>query len=247
MDQVRCITNVFSGRTGAQIAVRAFECGHDVTLLTSHPEVLGSISTMRATDIAHFRVRPYRTFDELEALMGETITAGDFDAVIHSAAVSDYRITGTFALANGTSFNPESMTWEADTGLPRMTQTRAGKVKSNHPELWLRLQPAPKLVDRVRSTWGFRGTLVKFKLEVGVSETELLDIAERSRQQSGADLMVANTLEGMHEWAYLGAAAGGYEHVPRGELPDRLIDEVTRGLPVRGKLERYALHRANCG
>jgi hypothetical protein len=38
IDRVRCITNVFSGRTGAQIAAEAFERGHAVSLLTSHPE-----------------------------------------------------------------------------------------------------------------------------------------------------------------------------------------------------------------
>jgi phosphopantothenate-cysteine ligase/phosphopantothenoylcysteine decarboxylase/phosphopantothenate--cysteine ligase len=102
----------------------------------------------------------------------------------------------------------------------------AGKVKSHHPELWLRLQPAPKLVDRVRSAWGFGGTLVKFKLEVGVTDAELLDIAERSRRQSGGDLMAANTLEGLHDWAYLGSGESGYQRVPRRDLARVLIDLV---------------------
>ena len=43
IDRVRCITNVFSGRTGAQIAAEAFERGHAVTLVTSHPEVLTTV------------------------------------------------------------------------------------------------------------------------------------------------------------------------------------------------------------
>ncbi|HVL11743.1 MAG TPA: phosphopantothenoylcysteine decarboxylase, partial [Gemmata sp.] len=40
VDRVRCITNIFSGRTGGQIAARAYDRGHAVTLLTSHPEVI---------------------------------------------------------------------------------------------------------------------------------------------------------------------------------------------------------------
>ena len=68
--------------------------------------------------------------------------------------------------------------------------------------------PTAKLVDKVRAEWGFRGVLVKFKLEVGVSEAELLAVAERSRVQSSADAMVANALESRHEWAYLGVRAG---------------------------------------
>ena len=87
---------------------------------------------------------------------------------------------------------------------------------------------APKLVDRIRTDWGFRGTLVKFKLEVGLTEQRLLDIAERSRRHSQADWMVANTLEGAQSWAFLGPLDGGYRRVGRDELPARLLDAVER-------------------
>ena len=107
-----------------------------------------------------------------------------------------------------------------------MTELRAGKIKSDEPELWLRLVRAPKLVDRFRTPWGFAGVLVKFKLEVGRSEAELVDVAERSRVQSAADLMVANTLDGAPEYAFLGPVGGRYERVTRGELPDRLLRVV---------------------
>jgi phosphopantothenate---cysteine ligase (CTP) len=241
IDQVRCITNVFSGRTGAQIAAEAFERGHAVTLLTSHPEVLTSVPGVRARQAPDWRVRPYRTFEELETLMAASITDGGFDAVIHAAAVSDYRVTGVYAPEGGTQFDPGGVNWAADTGPPRLVDATAGKVKSHHPELWLRLQPAPKLVDKVRSPWGFKGILVKFKLEVGVTEAELLDIAERSRRQSGADLMAANTLDGMHDWAWLGAGDGGYDRVPRRELARVLINSMCKDGPSAPAL-RPAAH-----
>jgi len=85
---------------------------------------------------------------------------------------------------------------------------------------------APKLIDRIRADWGFRGVLVKFKLEVGVEEAQLLDIAERSRRHSDADLMAANTLEGSREWALLGPVDGKYERVSRAQLPARLVELV---------------------
>ena len=40
VDRVRCLTNVFTGRTGAAIALCAHQRGHAVTLLTSHPEAV---------------------------------------------------------------------------------------------------------------------------------------------------------------------------------------------------------------
>jgi phosphopantothenoylcysteine synthetase/decarboxylase len=102
----------------------------------------------------------------------------------------------------------------------------AGKIKSDAPELWLRLVRAPKLINLIRIDWNFRGVLVKFKLEVDVSDEVLLDVAERSRRQSNADLMVANTLDGAAHWAYLGPLHGHYERVARSDLPERLLDAV---------------------
>ena len=43
IDQVRCITNIFTGKTGARIAVGAAARGHDVRLLTSHPQTADAI------------------------------------------------------------------------------------------------------------------------------------------------------------------------------------------------------------
>jgi phosphopantothenoylcysteine synthetase/decarboxylase len=222
IDRVRCLTNIFTGRTGARVALEAQRRGHTVTLLTSHPE------TVNPGPAERFTVRPYRTFEDLHDLMVSVISSGGLDAVIHSAAVSDFLGGGIYAPAVGTEFHPESGKWTAQTGAPALADASALKVKSHHPELWLRLVRAPKLVDLVRSTWGFRGVLVKFKLEVGIGETELLDIAEPSRAHSHADLMVANTLEGAAEWAYLGLIGGRYERVARADLERRLLDEVER-------------------
>ena len=209
VDRVRCITNIFSGRTGAQVASSAFDRGHTVTLLTSHPEVLSAIPATRERVAPQWCVRAYRTFDDLDALMKAEITTGSYDVVIHAAAVSDYHVAGVFTHRDG-----------------QFEDATAGKVKSSHPELWLKLTPAPKLIDKVRAEWGFAGKLVKFKLEVGVSPAELEEIAERSRVHSRADLMVANTLEGMHDWALIGAGSGGYRHVARAELAAHLLAAV---------------------
>jgi hypothetical protein len=104
----------------------------------------------------------------------------------------------------------------------------ADKVKSDAPELYLRLVRTPKLVDKFRDPWGFRGVLVKFKLEVGITEKQLHDVAERSRRHSEADLMVANTLEGASVWALVGPLAGRYQRVSRRAMPAVLLDAVEK-------------------
>lgn len=206
IDRVRCITNIFSGRTGAAIATAALSRGHEVTLVTSRPDAIDPAVSSEWNGT--WTVRPYRTFDDLQALLAEVIPGGMYDAVVHAAAVSDYSVTGVFSRGRGGEFSDVS----------------AGKIKGAHPELWLRLEPTPKLVDRIRRDWAFSGTLVKFKLEVDVTDDELLAVAESSRLYSGADLMVANTLDGMSEWAFVGAME--YVRVRRPELPSELLNRV---------------------
>jgi phosphopantothenoylcysteine synthetase/decarboxylase len=224
IDRVRCITNIFTGRTGTQIALHAVERGHRVTLLTSHPQVVRELHP--SDPVERLRVLPYRTLDDLQELMKEHIGPAGPDVVIHSAAVSDYVSAGIYAAAPDTRFDAAAHCWHGEA--PALVDRSAGKVKSDEPELWLRLLRAPKLIDFIREPWGFRGTLVKFKLEVGVNDERLLDIAERSRTHSGADLMVANTLEGAATWAYLGPVGGAYQRIGRGELAERLLDAVEK-------------------
>jgi phosphopantothenoylcysteine synthetase/decarboxylase len=234
IDQVRCITNIFTGRTGAAIALAAHQRGHAVTLLTSHPDVVAPLPGGGELDPARWTVTPYRTFADLQALMESSVRGGGFDALIHCAAVSDYLVGGVYAPASGTRFEPRDGRWRSNTGDPVLMDRFAGKVKSDEPELWLRLVRAPKLVDLVRGAWGYRGLLVKFKLEVGIGDQDLLEVAERSRRQSGADLMVANTLEGSAAWAYFGPVSGRYERIARDELPSRLLEAVERGRGGKG-------------
>ena len=228
IDRVRGITNIFTGRTGASIAVCGHDHGHDVTLLTSHPDLVGDfVAQGRGPWHERWAVQPFATFADLQKLMSEAVQGGSFDAVIHSAAVSDYQSAGIYAPVAGTHFRPEQGAWAgADGTPPRLVDRTAAKVKSDAPELWLRLVRTPKLVDQIRTEWRFGGVLVKFKLEVGVSEKRLLEIAEKSREQSEADLMVANTLEGAATWAYIGPLLGRYERSPRRLLAERVMQAV---------------------
>lgn len=224
IDRVRCITNIFTGRTGAAIALEAYGRGHDVTLLTSHPEAVAEmVKPPTLLDDVRWHVHLYRTFNDLRDLMARLIT-DRLDGVIHCAAVNDYELGGVFAPVDGTRFDPGTGTWHGQPA--RLGDRAAGKIKSDQAELWLRLVRAPKLVDMIRGDWGFRGVLVKFKLEVGISDDELLSIAEASRLHSGADLMAANTLEGATAWAYIGPTANGYERIARRVLAERVLGAV---------------------
>jgi phosphopantothenate---cysteine ligase (CTP) len=220
IDRVRVITNVFRGRTGARIAGCLARAGHQVCLLTSFPESAPADAEVDLASGNRLEIKPYRTFDDLHREMSQALRLGaGVDVLVHSAAVSDYLVGGIYvATTDG-----------------RMQDVSAGKVKSDEPELWLRLVRAPKLIDLVRGEWGFTGVVVKFKLEVNVSEKRLIEIAEHSRLHSGADLMVANTLDETGVCAFLGpASSGGYRRIPRGQLAEAVrqaVEEVASARP----------------
>jgi phosphopantothenate---cysteine ligase (CTP) len=205
IDAVRGITNVFTGRTGARIAAEATMSGYEVELLTSHPDVVDDT----VVDYSKLTVTSFKTFDDLASLMKDRFTKERWDVVIHAAAVSDYRCAGVFENPNPAS--------------PALDATQ--KIPSQHQELWLRLLPTPKLVDNIRQPWGFEGVLVKFKLEVGVSDDELVSRAREGWERSAADLIVANRYEWMNEKAFL-IDQGSVETVERARLPSRLLARI---------------------
>jgi phosphopantothenate-cysteine ligase/phosphopantothenoylcysteine decarboxylase/phosphopantothenate--cysteine ligase len=202
IDRVRSISNIFKGKTGKQIAQYFSDQGDDVTLITS------SVDGVFLGDAA--RIVYYRTYDELMEAMKKEITSGEYDVVIHSAAVSDYRVAGTYIMKNGELSELDS----------------SGKVGSDHDEIFLRLVPTEKIIDLIRDPWGFKGVLVKFKLQVGVADGELIEIAQKSAVHSNANMIVANCLEWMNERAYIVDASGDFVPVIRKDLPQVLWEWI---------------------
>jgi len=181
IDKVRCISNIFKGKTGADIASHFSKAGNDVTLITSANIIPEAVKN----------VFKYKTYDDLYELMEMETTVGNYDVIIHSAAVSDYKVEGTYV---------ERQTYQ-NFILDKIDSSK--KISSSNKELFLKLVPTEKIIDKIRDPWGFKGILVKFKLQVGISDEELLTIAKKSRKDSDAEFIVANCLEWAKDRAYI--------------------------------------------
>ena len=199
IDQVRAITNIFRGKTGTGIAQYFAQMGDSVTLITSSPQLVSPGVTLKIVS--------YRTYDDLAGAMEQEVLNGGYDIIIHSAAVSDYAVTGVLAR-------------DEKGNLIRLDSSQ--KVSSSHKLLYLEMTPTKKLIDMVRRDWGFRGKLVKFKLEVGRTYDELIAIAIKSVRDSQADLIVANCLEWYSQSAILVTPAGHFDEIERQNLPSEL-------------------------
>lgn len=202
IDRVRSIGNVFKGKTGAAIAKYFGFRNPDVTLLTSAEREIDGTNL--------FEFLKYRTFDDLLEIMEHEITTGGYDVIVHSAAVSDYSVSRVLIPSDAGDLEPID---------------KEGKVSSSHKRLYLELTPTIKLVDQIREPWGFKGKLVKFKLQVGISDEELITIAKKSMDASRADFIVANCLEWCRERAYI-IGPDLCESISRQELPAALYGKL---------------------
>jgi phosphopantothenoylcysteine synthetase/decarboxylase len=219
IDRVRDWGNIFTGNTGYAIA-RALTPLGQVDLLTSNR---AHVAQAEADGI---HAAPFTSHADLKEALGTLLARQKYDAIFMTAAVADYAPAGVFqvvdrkpAAADGTE------TWT-------VRNVQADKVKSTFSNIAVLGQPTEKLVDRFRGEWKHTGLLVKFKLEVGVAPDELIRIGQASRRASGADYLVANTLdmvtggEGGRAGAYV-LSETGYEFVPRPHLAAWLA-EITR-------------------
>lgn len=198
IDSVRGITNIFRGRTGHLIADQMRDAGHEVILLTSSPDLVRSHPIADAVAEGTLTIIAYKTYDELLTKMEYAVKNNRFDLIVHSAAVSDYKVVGTYVPCD-----PSESPYVGPMRFVIKMLEKIGKISSSHKRLFLELVPTEKIIDKIRRDWGFKGYLVKFKLQVGITDGELLDIARASRAQSNANLIVANCLEWASERAYV--------------------------------------------
>lgn len=235
IDRVRAITNIFKGRTGFGIATEAVCRGHSVTLIANPiAEEWWNRSSLYEEERERFNIVKFNTFDELEIQLRTQLSQHSWDAVIQSAAVSDYKVDSIFSDAesvyNYVKFGYNDSIYEGPA---------TGKIESKMDEMYLRLVPTYKLVDQIRS-WGLGdGKLVKFKLEVGLNQDKLFDRAKESCKESNADLIVANCLDDFKDWDMPSTQIIDRENhvtmVSRKELPKMLLNalEKENGKPLQ--------------
>ena len=209
IDRVRDWGNVFTGNTGFAIA-RALAPLGPVDLLTSNAAHVEEAKTLGIA------ATPFRSHADLNGLLETRVPGGDYEAIFMTAAVADYTPERTYAVAERRPQADGTEVWV-------VRDAQAGKVKSDHAAIAVLGVRTPKIVDRFRRDWGYRKLLVKFKLEVGLGHEQLLSVADKSRRASGADYLVANTLDMVS-----GEAAGAFlvgegfsEWVARGGLAER--------------------------
>ena len=166
IDGVRVLTNTSTGRTGAGLAADFASRGHDVTYLRART----AMAAARCNEETFF------TFAELDAALTRLLGGGDFDAIIHAAAVGDF---GIEAVVVGDRAGPPG----------------AAKLESGGAPVALRLRSNPKLVDSLRARSRNPALqVVAFKLTNGATADAASEAVRTLFGHSGADWVVHNDL-----------------------------------------------------
>ena len=146
------------------------------------------------------------TVEEMLRAIEDELRARKYDIVVLAAAVSDFRVK----------------------------EKANVKIKSGK-ELTLKLEPTPKIIDRVKEIQP-DVFLVGFKAETGLSEKELIEAARKQIERAGSDLVIANTLSafGSDENEVVLVTKRNIKKLPRmnkKELAERIWDEIERMIP----------------
>lgn len=170
IDEVRVMTNISSGKLGAEIATALIGNGARVTYLHGVKAACPAFSNVSFfSDGDPYLDVTVKSAQDAYDRMEELVPT--MDAVIHCMAVSDF-------------------TFKHDTSI---------KCKSNDPQAFIdymarTIATNPKIISKVKE-WNPNTCLVGFKFEVGIPNNELIDLAKASIKKNRCDLVVANDKE----------------------------------------------------
>ncbi|MBK8202060.1 MAG: hypothetical protein IPK68_06995 [Bdellovibrionales bacterium] len=177
IDSVRFISNRSSGQTGCQIADALADVGHKIVLLRSRT---GASAKSNGDLVSH----DFESCEDLRKLLIDHLGNNSFDAIIHSAAVSDFTVdtivdqTGRFCDHNQ-------------------------KISSDG-NISINLKKNPKLIRELRH-WSVNKSIlvIGFKLTSTHNIEDRLNSLKRLQQEASPDFVVLNDLSDISEHSHI--------------------------------------------
>lgn len=167
IDSVRYIGNLSTGRTASRLADELAMAGHEITWFGAEDAIRPGLVKKMVS---------YFSFADLEAGLRDLLGSGDYDIVIHAAAVSD------FSVASLESVDGDKL------------ENQQGKLSSDS-DLLLRLKRNPKLLSQLK-IWSGNPELkvIGFKLTDTDDLQQRISAVKKQFNDSGVDAVVHNDL-----------------------------------------------------
>lgn len=203
IDEVMKITNMSSGKIAIDLANIFAENGYATTLLLTktikHP-IIDKIASTKNCSVMRFET----TMELYKTL--ESLSENEYDIIIHSAAVADYKPEFSFRLEDMAlelaryTYSHRANTVEEFTNdilhimqNPKCKVNDDTKISSVEPNLTVKLGLTPKIIKNLRS-WFPNAYICGFKLLENVSEQELINAAMKQLKSCNTNLVFANDL-----------------------------------------------------
>ena len=185
IDDARCISNTGTGRLGSLIADALAEKPEIDNIFYICAKSACRPATDRATVIPIFSV------EDLEKAVRDLLRTERIDAVVHSMAVSDYRVRSVSTVEQ--LQNALTTTDDIYQALDMTDIRSGGKLSSQMGSPLLLLEQTPKILPLFREL-APETFLIGFKLLSGVTRERLFEVAKALLEKNGCDLVLANDI-----------------------------------------------------
>ena len=179
IDEVMKITNMSTGSLSTKLGALFLEAGYKVCLIMNR-----AVNTKEVEELAeaaeNLTIISIETTDEMLSALEDESKNGQADALIHAAAVGDYKADYTFLLEDLAKY-----LWQEIDNI--------SKISSYQKNLSVKLGLTPKIISRLRGWYGDT-LLIGCKLLENVPKEELYQVANKLCVKNDMDYILANDL-----------------------------------------------------
>ncbi len=222
IDEVMKITNMSTGRLGLELTNNFLKNGDQVTLIGTRSIFRsGLFERYQPENNPNFRGIPIETTEDMQLALRQEGN-NQYDLVIHSAAVGDYKPQFTFrmedlaeelvsAIADGKITQEEILAILTN---PTCKVEDDTKISSYEPNLTVKLTLTPKLIAELRTLFP-EATLIGFKLLENVPKQTLHEVAQNLCQKNNMDYIIANDLADLRQGNHISFLINkdGYQNI----------------------------------
>jgi len=210
IDEVMKITNMSTGRLGIELTKKYLENGDEVTLIATRSVFRGGLfEKYNLKDRVNLKSIPIETTDDMYNAL-ESESKSEYDLVIHSSAVGDYKPEFSFrmedlAMEIAQNIKEGKTTYEEVLNIltnPNCKVNDNTKISSYEPHLTVKLTLTTKLISHLR-VWYPNATLIGFKLLENVSKEYLMEVAQKLCIKNNMNYIIANDLHDLRNGEHL--------------------------------------------
>lgn len=236
IDEVMKITNMSTGRLGIELTRNFLNEGNEVTLIATRSVFRsGLFEKYNLSQNDRLKSVPIETTDDMYKAL-ESESKNEYDLVIHSSAVGDYKPEFSFRMEDlareiEKAIIEGKVTYEELLNIltnPNCKVNDDTKISSYEKNLTVKLTLTTKLISHLRE-WYPKSLLIGFKLLENVEKEYLMEVARNLCIKNKMDYIIANDLHDLRQGEHLSflVNSDGYQNVEF-HSPDDIYNETNK-------------------